>query len=89
MSGILKPIILADAAATSGGPINADDVVTYEAFDKPTGRPDLGITTQYQIVFTLKNEGSTPGKAIWTYADGTDRDAGIALVDNKIGAVVA
>jgi len=89
MSGILLPLIKPDAAATSGGPINADDIVTYEAFDKPTGRPDLGITNQYQIVFTLKNEGSTPGKATWTYPDSTTRDAGIGLVDSTIAAVVA
>ena len=92
MSGILKPLILPDAAAIAGKAVSADQIESYEAFDRQISRPDLdeGSVTKYEIVFHLKGhlEGNAK-KVSWEYADGTDRDAGLALVDNTVGAVVA
>ena len=43
-----------------------------------------------EIVFHMKGhlEGNAK-ETSWEYADSTDRDAALALVDNTVGAVVA
>jgi len=90
MSALTKPMIIPNAAATAGSPIAAEKVASYFPLDKPQTRPDLGAGfTSYQIVFTMQDPANNLRKQVWEYADGTARDAGIALVDNTIGAVVA
>lgn len=92
MSGILKPLIIPDANAIAGKPVSADQIESYEAFNRQISRPDLseGAIIKYEIVFHMKGhlEGNAK-ETSWEYADSTDRDAALALVNNTVGAVVA
>jgi hypothetical protein len=89
MSAITKPLIIPDAAATAGSPVAAEKVASYFALNRPQTRPDLGSGfTSYQIVFTIQDPANNISKQVWEYADSTDRDAGLALVANTIGAIV-
>ena len=90
MSGIAKPFISPSATNNGvGNNIPVEKVLSYEAFDKPVGRPDLALDPEYQLVFTIEQEGSTPSKMIWTFPDASDRTAEIALIKNTVSAVVA
>jgi len=90
MSALTVPMILPDAAATAGSPIAAEKVASYFALDKPQTRPDLGTGfTSYQIVFTMQDPANNLRKQVWEYPSLVTRNAGLLLVDNTIGAVVA
>ena len=41
MSGILKPLIIPDANAIAGKPVSADQIESYEAFNRQISRPDF------------------------------------------------
>ena len=90
MSAFATPFINPSATNNGTGPnIPIEKVLTYESFDKPGGRADLGSTYTYHIVFTIEQEGSTPSKLTWTFPDSADRDAEVLLVDNTVSKVVA
>ena len=86
MSGILKPFILPDAAATKGGAVNVDLIASYEGVT--VTNPLGGASGAFSLKFSMK-AGVAPQIQTWEYPDQTTLDAAIALVDNTVGAVVA
>lgn len=90
MSGIAKPFISPSATNNgTGADVPIEKIINYEVFEKPVGRPDLGLDPTQHIVFSLEQVGSTPAKIVWTFPDSSDRDAELALIKNTVSAVVA
>lgn len=90
MSGIATPFISPSATNNgTGSDVPIEKILNYEVFEKPVGRPDLGLDPTQHIVFTLEQPGSTPSKITWTFPDSTDRDAELLLIQNTVSTVVA
>ncbi len=68
----MSNFIISQLVLGEPGPVNLDEVVTFEKFDHIQTREDEG---RYQIMF-LRNEASVgPKQIFWKYAKKCDRNS--------------
>lgn len=86
MSAITKPFIKASATAIVAPKVNIEEVRSYEPFtiNSFPNNPD-----RFEVHFTLQREGSsTLETVIWAFADASDRDAQIVLIDTAVATTL-
>jgi len=84
MSALAKPMIHS-TRATSGGAVNAEEILTVEELTVNT--PAGAVASTFQINFTMK-DGTSPKNITWKYATVGDMNTDYAAIIALISTVV-